>query len=295
VVDRPVLVLGDALLDQVYRVEALPPRGGDAAISEFTRRPGGAGLNVATGLAALGVGCALVTTVGEDAPGRELLEHLKVAGVDRRFVSQAGVTGQVLSFADAHGERTMFSYRGAAATPPEWSADLVAALAGTPLVFVSGYGLKEPAQAERYLGCLARAKAAGGQIAFDPAPVVSQLDRAVVARVLGFTDLLLLNAAEWVALTGQAAADGAWPASLGPVGVVGLKQGARGSRVAKRDGGSVETVACPAEEVEAADTTGAGDAYDAGFLAAWLSGAGPHEWGAAGNRAAAARLVAANC
>jgi sugar/nucleoside kinase (ribokinase family) len=298
---EPVVVLGDALVDMVYRVEALPPVGGDAAIRERVRRPGGAGLNVAVGLAGVGVPCSLLAVVGDDEEGAWLARHLEEHGVDTSLLARRGTSGYVVCFADAQGERTMFSFRGACAEPVELDGGgeraraLSATLARTPLLFVSGYGLQERAQGESWVECARRAKAAGALVALDPAPVVGRADPWTLEPLLELVDVLLPNEAELQAFAAgwSAPPGGERPLSLEAavqevrrrIPYLGVKLGRRGALVAAANWAGV--VECPAQPVEAAETTGAGDAFDAGFLAALLRGLPPEGWGAEGNRLAA--------
>ncbi|BAS26349.1 hypothetical protein LIP_0492 [Limnochorda pilosa] len=78
--------------------------------------------------------------------------------------------GHVVSFVDAQGERTMFSYGGAAATPLELTESRRAAIAGASLLFLSGYGLRAPDQAASYLAAARLAREHGMPVAFDPSP-----------------------------------------------------------------------------------------------------------------------------
>lgn len=281
--ETPVIVLGDVLVDRVYQIEALPPPGGDAAVRTVEEFPGGAGLNVSVGLAALGVPCRLAATVGDDPEGDRLLGYLSTCGVEVAAVARRGTTGHVLSLVDRAGERTMFSFRGAAAAPVELTPQLEAALEVTPLLFFSGYGLQSRSQAGSYLTAARRVKEHGGLVALDPAPVAGAVAPETMEEALAVTDILLPNEAELKILAGSGAPAEAVPSILERVSVLGLKRGAAGSFVASAAG----IWECPAAPVVAVDTTGAGDAFDAGFLAALLRGLPPPVWGEEGNRLAA--------
>lgn len=81
-------------------------------------------------------------------------------------------------------------------------------------------------------------------------------------------DFLLPNADELVALTGSPEPAAA-KVLLSHVGAVVVTSGAEGASWVDAD----EVISVPTEPTECVDSTGAGDAFDAGFLAAWLSGA----------------------
>lgn len=303
----PVIVFGDALVDHVCEIELMPLVGGDAVIRSSEKHPGGAGLNTSIGLALLGVPCYLATTVGDDEEGRYLRHHLESAGVDVSHVQSQGTTGYVLSFVDSGGERTMFSYRGVASTPLEMTPGLEEALEHTPLILVSGYGLQDAEQAKLYLDAAERVGKAGGIVAFDPTPVVGQLVHGIVERMLAVADVVLANASELRTLSKCKNVESGIESILQRTPCLGLKLGRRGSIVAlgpAAGGSRISSVSglrqtdleparleCPARRVEAMDTTGAGDAFNAGFLASLLYGMPPRAWGEWGNSMAARVIV----
>lgn len=301
------VVFGDALVDRICGIDQMPEAGGEAVIRSSARLPGGAGLNASTGLARLGIPCSLVTTVGDDEDGRYLRRHLEAAGVDLSYVASEGATGYVLSFADSSGERTMFSWRGAASIPVGMTPGLEDALRSAPLLLVSGYGLHDDEQAALYLRAAETAGTAGGVVAFDPAPIVSQLPGRVVERMIAVADVLVANASELRAISGCEAMESGIQAMLQRVPCLGLKLGRLGSIVALGPGAAASRIPgvsglspgelgpvvleCPADPVSAVDTTGAGDAFNAGFLAALLCGMPPRAWGEWGNASAARAIL----
>jgi sugar/nucleoside kinase (ribokinase family) len=157
----------------------------------------------------------------------------------------------------ADGDRTLLSDRGAAAALVP--ADLPP-FTGVRHVHVSGYVLLDPSSRPAGRAAIAQARAAGATVSVDP-QVAPALDPTFLALVAGI-DLLLPNAAELAALGGR-------DAVLDAVGAVAWTDGAAGASWADVRG----TWSVPAPPVDAVDATGAGDAFDAGVLAAWLSGA----------------------
>jgi len=172
----------------------------------------------------------------------------------------------VVSVVDRKGERTMFSYRGANVRlkPNEIDSNYVRK---AKLLHLSGYTLVQSPQREAGLKCAQLAKQSGILISFDPGPLIHLAKPAAIRRILRLTDVLLPNSGEVRSLSGHRNVSQCVETLLnaGPK-IVGLKLGKRGCLIA---GGDVR-IRIPAFEVKVVDTTGAGDAWGAGFVAALL-------------------------
>ena len=266
---RPVLVVGDVNTDVVAVLSGDPAPGSDRPAGIRTRG-GGAGANVAVHLARLGCDVLLAGCVGDDAPGAGLLTELRAAGVRTalRVVPDA-TTGTIISLVEPDGQRSMLADRGAnLALRPE---DLPALPAGGHL-HVSGYTLLHDATRPAGRAALAAALAAGCTVSVDPAST-GPLATAGVDRWLADTEgatLLLPNADEARLLTGCADLAEAARALAGRHEVVAVSLGADGALWAA----GPELLHRPARPARVVDTTGAGDAFTAGLLSAWLRGAG---------------------
>jgi len=270
-----VVVVGDAGLDVVVRADELPPPGGDAR-ARITVGPGGAGANTAAWLAACGARPTLVARVGADAAADRLRAELTAGGVRCAFATDAAPTCQVVVLVDPTGQRTMLADRSAAAHLAP--ADLPASFDGAVHLHLSGYVLLDPSSRPAGRAALAAARAAGLSTSVDPQAAALLADpRDFLADIAG-VDLLLPSAAELAALGGEdvLAAVRAVAVTDGPAGATWLDRSTR--------------VHVPAGRVAVADSTGAGDAFDAGLLTARLAGAGPEEALRSGV-AAAARAV----
>jgi len=261
-----IVVVGDAGLDVVARHDKPLPYGGDArAKIRFTG--GGAGANTALWLRSLDVGTTLVARIGNDPGGRLIRAELEAAGVRCAFaVDEEAATCCVVVMVDAAGQRSMLADRGANQRfrPADVTAE---ALAGASHLHLSGYVLLDPLSRDAGLAALAVAKEAGLTTSVDPQAAAHITDPAAFLADVRGVDLLMPNTEELVALTGSAD-----PASakeiLGTVGAVVVTAGLNGASWV--DGSGVTTV--PAVEANCVDSTGAGDAFDAGVLSAWLSG-----------------------
>ncbi|HUL09896.1 MAG TPA: carbohydrate kinase family protein [Candidatus Acidoferrum sp.] len=249
--------------------------------------PGGVARNIAENLARLGLGAALVSAVGRDAFGEQLLAATAAAGVDMRGVMRgAGATGSYQAALDASGElivgiaamgilERLTSRRLAAQQALLARADLIVAdsnLAIEPLDWLIGF-----------------AAAHDLRLAIETVsvPKGGKLKRLLARRRPLYA--LFCNRAEAAALTGSAglAAAARRLHALG-VGNVGIGLGRRGMFVS--DGATARIVpALPARVVEA---TGAGDAAVAGTLYGLLRG---HDLAAAARYGQAAAALTLAC
>lgn len=265
-----IAVVGDAMMDVSARIATDIVYASDTPAS-ITQQPGGSGANTAAWMAAEGVPVRYVGAVGQDPFGEAVLRDLRAVGVDCRVPAIEGVpTGTCIVVVDGSGERTMFPDPGAnsALTP----AMVEGALDDTvDHVHVSGYTLLNPASRAAGLAVFDAARAHGSTISLDPAssgPL--EAAREVILDRLPFVDVLLANAAEAAVLVGTDDPENALSVLLETCSVVVIKLGPRGVLAGTR----TERVELPALAVGAVDSTGAGDAFAAGFLPAWLAGQG---------------------
>ena len=263
------MVIGDLLLDVLAEVGGPLARGTDtrAAISV---RAGGSSANMAVWLARLGVETHFVGKVGHDVFGRSLKEELEREGVVPRLaVDPSAPTGKVVILVDDAGERTMITDRGASRRlRPE---DLPEGLfEGGRHLHLSGYGFSHPGSRKTVIEALNRARESGMSVSVDPSSV-SVLKDLGPERFLGWTrgvDLLFPNLEEGLLLGGGADPESVVGALREGYSGVALKLGAEGAAFGGRDG---RFVRLPAVSARVVDTTGAGDAFCAAFLASWLS------------------------
>lgn len=256
-----LIVVGDLVTD-VLAVTAAPPEAGTDTEGTIRLTGGGQGANTAAWLAAAHTAVTLVAAVGDDDAGRARVAELAAAGVHCAVSTYPEATGTVLVLAAA-GERTMIADRGAGLRLSE--ADVDAGLAAAPTathLHLSGYVLLDAASRPAGRHALAAARTRGLTTSVDAASA------GPLGRTPGFADwirgadLLLANADE--------------AAALGDLTSVArhviVKRGAAGASWST-PGGVLATAT--AQTVPVADPTGAGDAFAAGLLAAWLSGSPP--------------------
>jgi sugar/nucleoside kinase (ribokinase family) len=261
-----VVVVGDVATDVVAVLSGEPAPGSDRPASIRTRG-GGAGANVAVHLASLGTPVLLAGCIADDAAGAGLLAELTAAGVGLALRTVPGAsTGTIVSLVEPDGQRSMLADRGANL---ELRPDDVPVPAAGGHLHLSGYTLLDPGPRAAGLAALAAARAAGCTVSVDPAstgPLATYGVDRWLADTAGAT-VLLPNADEVRLLTGCADPADAARALAERHRVVAVSLGADGALWTSGD----VLLHRPAHPAEVVDTTGAGDAFAAGLLAAWLA------------------------
>lgn len=272
---RAAVVVGDLLYDMIARVGDGAKPGVDT-FAEIHASPGGSAANVASWLARLGVETIFVGRVGDDAFGDFLADGMQKSGVELHLARDARIpTGRVFVMVDGAGERTMITDRGASeALRPEDLPENVFRLGPSGSHFhLTGYMFSGGSRRETAKEALRRASEAGMSVSVDPSSV-PLLEDIGPERFLEWTsgaDLCFPNLEEGVLLSGTAEPGDIVEALLEHYPSIALKLGAGGAVYAAR---SAKPLYLPAVETEVVDTTGAGDAFCAGFLSGVLCGKG---------------------
>jgi sugar/nucleoside kinase (ribokinase family) len=268
-------VIGDLLEDVVIHAAGPPARGTDTA-ARIERRRGGSAANVAAAAALIGCPVRFIGRVGDDGLGEQLVARLAGDGVDVR-VQRGGRTGAVAVLVEPGGERTMFPDRAAAAEldtiDPKW-------LDGITWLHLTGYSLCGEPAGPASVEAARRVRESDGRVSVDvsSAAVIEAFGPARFAAVLDAIapDIVFANAVEARTLARR------------PPGNYVVKDGPRPVVVSHTDGSSSQ-VEVPPLPGPVSDTTGAGDAFAAGFIAVMLDGASADDSARAG--VAAAGLV----
>ncbi|WP_226012730.1 carbohydrate kinase family protein [Halomicrobium salinisoli] len=245
-----VVCAGHVNWDVTLRVDRLPGPDDEARIVDETHSGGGSASNVAVVLAGLDVDATLLGSVGSDEYGERTRRELTGAGVDTRLVESGGGTAVKYALVDADGEVAVLGNDGAnEAYAPEDLPD--EDLAAADHLHLTG---QDPETAR---ALARRAADAGVPVSFDPGRRLG--DREYDA-VLEHVDTLFCNDRE--------ATVAAEVGLLSAVPRVVVTDGAGGARL-EADG---RTVSHGGFDVDPIDTTGAGDAFAAGYLAARFEG-----------------------
>jgi ribokinase len=284
----PILVVGDVMTDVIAAVDGPLAIGSDTAARVQTRQ-GGAGPNVAAWLAVTGLPVVFVGVVGTDPFGAEAVAVLRAAGVDARVrVSAAAATGTCVVLVGPDGERTMLPDAGANSLlePADLPPDLVVA-AGH--LHVSGYSLLNPGSRAAAAGALTLARQRGIPTSVDPASA-APLEAVGADEFRALTDgvslaFVTLDEAEILCGSRDPGVIGA--RLTASYDEVVIKLGTDGARWCSRDDPAGVNAPAAAPEGPVVDTTGAGDAFAAAWLAARRGGAAPEPALRAATRAAA--------
>lgn len=265
-----VLVVGDVMTDVIVVPEGPIVKGSDRR-AKVRSRPGGSGANQAVWLGAMGANVTFAARVGAD--DRAMYENyfrglgvVPVLSGDREQPS-----GVLVTIVDPDGERSFLTDRGANLNMSPGDLD-ESLLDDIGMVMVSGYSFFAPGPRAAVQGLFAAAKARGIVVAVDPASV-GFLVEVGAAQFLAWTSgasAIFANESEAEALTGVTGHAAQMRALGAHYDTVLIKRGRFGAAIGGRDGIRVEL---PAPEVTVVDSTGAGDAFAAGFIAARLAGA----------------------
>lgn len=248
-----ICTLGDLLLDVVVRPDGAAAAGDDRR-AQIAVGAGGQAANVAAWAAHLGAGARLVAVRADDALGRLVAEELTGRGVAVVGPTIAGATGTVVALLDDGGERAMMSDRGVS---PEFPLDLLdpAWFADIDRLHLTGYSLIAEPFAFTAIAAAHHARAAGARVSVDlsAAHLITAVGAATFRRRLDavHAEVIFGTADEFAAAGGAPQAP-----------VVVTKRGPAGVEVSW-PGGSAQI---PAPAVVVVDSTGAGDAFAAGFL-----------------------------
>jgi sugar/nucleoside kinase (ribokinase family) len=264
------LVIGDVMTDVIVRPEGPMAPGADrrATIREC---PGGSGANQAAWLAAFGIRTIFAGRAGA-ADVANQADALAALGVEPLLAADPNLqTGRVVALISPDGERSFFTDRGAndglcRADLPEGLLD------GVGLVHVSGYALFAQSPRAAVLDLLAEGARRKVSFAVDPASH-SFLREVGAKRFLEWTKgaaICFPNEAEAEVLAGTSDPDAQLETLSRVYETVVIKRGADGAVAASGQ----RRWSAKAPSVRALDTSGAGDAFAAAYLAAWLAGEG---------------------
>jgi fructokinase len=262
-----IITLGELLIDFV------PTKSGVtlAEAEAFKKAPGGAPANVAAGLAKLGVSSGFIGKVGDDAFGHFLADTLFKTGVDITCLCFSSQARTALAFVTLHadGEREFLFFRHPSADMLLSDADVNPDYIRSAKIFHFGSisMIDEPVRSAT-LFAAQTAREAGLTISYDPnlrLKLWPDAHSALAGIMLGwpFAHVIKLSDEELVFLTGEGDLERGARSLMHPgLRMMMVTQGSQGCFILTQEA----SFKIPGFSVQAVDTTGAGDAFVAGFL-----------------------------
>jgi sugar/nucleoside kinase (ribokinase family) len=283
-----VYCIGDLMLDVVAQIPTTPHElhlGNDTR-TIISTHGGGAGGNVASWLAVLGNDVTMVGRIGNDAAGSAITAEFDALGISYGQIVKEGLhTGVVVCLVDPSGERTMLADNGANAG---LAISDLPALDGVDAIYLTGYAPLAPLSREGVLEMVRTINSREIPLIFDPA-TVGGMQGVPVEEILSWCalmDAVIMNEEEAIYLSGLSDCEAALNFFLELTPRAIIKRGSAGAIGLER-GGQIISVA--AKTLTVVDTTGAGDAFAAGFIDAFT---GRRDFSYAMERASA---VAGHC
>jgi ribokinase len=265
-----IVVIGDINVDMLGRVKSWPKPGQDCLAPKLEMHCGGVGANSALALAGWGVDVRLAGCVGDDPFGDYVLEGLKKGGVNTQWVQRTtrATTGFFYINVTPDGERTFFGSRAANGCVRKLR-DVQSLCKGAAAAHLVGYNFLNPGTALVAKQIARTIQARGGWVSLDVGMAPSQQIPRKILQIVPSVDILLISADEAALLTGERDPYRSFTRlqRSGAREVV-LKLGKRGCLISDNGG----SLLVPSFDVKMIDSTGAGDAFVAGFLQARLRG-----------------------
>lgn len=279
-----VVGFGALNIDQLYMVNKIANKEDESYILGFKESFGGSASNTIIGLSRLGLKTGFIGKVSNDSEGRLLFENLKEEGVntDGIIVSEKGRTGKVLGFVDREGQRALYVDPGVNDLIKIYEINSDYLEKYKVLHLSSFVGGSKEAQ-ERLLQKISEDLV----VSLDPGWIYAERGLNYLLNILKHTHIILINKKELKHLTGKKdkTVEEQAKVILDHVDIVVVKLGDKGCYVTDgRESHYVESF-----KTKCIDTTGAGDAFNAGFLYGFIKDKNLKESCKIGN------LVAACC
>ncbi len=286
-----VVGLGALNIDHLYKVERIL-EDGETVVNESKSFPGGSAANTIYGLAKLGVSTGFTGVVGDDTEGKMLVQDFRKAGVDisQIRVKPGAKTGSVICLSDILGRRSLYVAPGANNLLAE--DDLNSTYINQAgMLHISSFA--DDRQFNILLDLMDKLDSST-RLSFAPGALYAAKGLEALAPILNRTRILFINHNEIKQLTGKDIADGAQSCLDQGCSIIAVTLG-KGQRLRLKQGtvtaigyirdAETEYILQPSNQglASPADTTGAGDAFAAGFLYGLLNGKDLAECGRLGD------------
>ncbi|AIG97176.1 MULTISPECIES: carbohydrate kinase family protein [Archaeoglobus] len=269
-------------LDKIYTVDKIPREDEEGFVIDLKLSPGGSAANTIVGLSRLGIETAYIGKVGSDEEGRILLADFEREGVSTDFVIRAeGRSGTAMIFVDEKGNRAILVDPGVNDTIAYDEIDVDSARK-YDLIHLTSFICKNGLDS---LNSQKRIVEEFDSVSFDPGMPYAERGLGDMEKILKNTTIFLPNRQEIEMLFSEDYRTAAERCIEMGIEIVAVKLGSEGCWIKKGD----REVTVKPVSTKVVDTTGAGDAFNAGFLYGYLKGKDIEECGRLGN------FVAAKC
>lgn len=253
-----IVTVGTANIDFILKVPSFVEPDTEMNIERLHLSPGGSALNFAVHATRNGLRTGIIAKLGLDYFGDIIYDRLKDEGVDIKGVSRtSGRTGMAFISVDGTGRRSIYSFIGAnkELTIGKREIDYISK---ADLIHLGGTYLEIAFPAAEHANLLS----------FAPGTLLAAYGISTLKPILQNTDILFLNEHELKLLTGKSPMEGVNLLVDEGIPLIVITRGSKGAEVyTKKD-----VIKYKVREVKAVDTTGAGDAFAAGFIASWIKG-----------------------
>lgn len=269
-------------MDKLFKVNMIAKKEEEGSVLDFKESGGGSAANTTVGLARLELNTGFIGKVASDREGKLLLHELREEGVDVSSItiSEKDRSGSVMGFIDTKGDRALYVDPGVNDQIDFNDIDL-GYISGTKFLHLSSFVGEGSFKAQKQL----LKQLTGVKVSFDPGAIYARRGLDVLKPIIKKTHVIFPNSIELKLLTGQDYKEGARTFIDLGVTVVAVKLGKLGCYVTDEK----ESHLIEPYKVEAVDTTGAGDAFCAGFLYGLIKNKDLYECGKLGN------FVASRC
>lgn len=251
-----VIGLGACNIDFLQKVSRFAAPDDEVEIDDLYLSIGGSASNFTVGLSRLNVNAGIIARIGNDYFGNVVLNEFKKEGVNtKRLLKTDLQTGKVFIAVEPGGERSMYTFIGANKKFKLQKED-ISYIKSTKVLHIT----------QMYKDVVDSASKHANTLSFSPGPILSAFGINKLEKIIQRTDILFLNEKEMNILTEEETKSGA--DILLDIGakIVIVTCGKHGASLYSKK----EIIHSPAREINVIDTTGAGDSFSAGFIAAFI-------------------------
>ena len=270
-------------VDKLYKVNRIAHEDEESFVTEIFEACGGSAANTIVGLTRLGLKTGYIGKVAKDREGKLLLEEFGKEGVDTSgiMIAEKGHSGTVLGFVDEKGERALYVAPGVN-DEIEFNEIDLGYIESSKILHLTSFVGEKPFEAQKKV---LETISESVLVSFDPGTLYARKGIEKLKPILRKTYVFLPSKDEIEEIVGKDFKEAAKALIRLGVGIVAVKLGEKGCYVT--DGKEEHLI--EAFKVKVVDTTGAGDAFDAGFLYGLLKDKDLYECGKIGN------FVASRC